>query len=255
MRKDRIRVLIVDDEPPAVARIRTLLKDSTDFEVVGDCGDGHSALKAIQQLRPDLIFLDIQMPGLGGFEVIDQLPLSEMPVVIFVTAFDQHAIRAFEVRALDYLLKPFDRNRFHIALDRAREQIAQERKQQDKCYPPGQISSVHNTLNRLAVKVDGHITLLELDSVVWIEAVGKYVNIHSTKGIFLHRETLQSLDVRLIHKRFVRIHRSALVNTHFISELEPVFHGDYVVRLKTGEQLPLGRKYRQRVRRLLGISN
>lgn len=244
----RIRVLIVDDEPPAIQRIRNLLEGMSDIEVMGECGDGQAAVAAIRKLRPDLVFLDIQIPGLNGFQVIEQLSPAIVPAVVFVTAFDQHAIQAFEVQALDYLLKPFDRQRFEAALNRARQQVRLIRGHRTRQH------EVPASSTPLAVKADGRITLVPLDAILWFEAVGKYVNVHTVTGTLLYRETIRTLEAQL-DGVFVRIHRSSLVNVRSIVALEPAFHGDYVVRLASGQTLPLGRKYRDRVRQRLGLSS
>ena len=255
-----LRVLIVDDEPPALKRIRTLLRGQPDVEVVGECANGHEAVQAIQRLAPDLVFLDVQMPGLDGFEVLDRAAGKDMPAIIIVTAYERHAIRAFEIRALDYLLKPFDAARFEQALDRARRDVA--RRRATSSPPDEQILQVLRRLavqpmatDRLAIKVEGRILLVPLDRITWIEAVGKLVRVHASDGVnYLLREPLQSLENRLNPGQFLRIHRSALVNIRSIVDLEPVFHGDYCVRLLDGTELPLGRRYRDGVRRRLGIS-
>lgn len=250
-----IRALIVDDEPLARERVTTLLAQEPDVEVVGECRDGREAVAAIRQLDPDLVFLDIQMPGADGFDVIQAVGPEKMPLVIFVTAYDQHALRAFEVRALDYLLKPFDRERFRDALARARGQIEGRESgdlgrrllalvQEIRPGPP--------RADRLVVKSGGRLFFLRTDEIDWIEASGNYVRVHVGAESHLLRETMASLEAKLDQDRFLRIHRSRIVNLERVKEMQPWLNGEYVVILTTGVRLTLSRGYREKLQERLG---
>ena len=255
-----IRTLIVDDEPLARERLRKLLENEPDIEIVGEAADGAEALAAAQKDHPDLIFLDVQMPELDGFGVIEGLEGEGMPAVVFVTAYDRFALKAFEVHALDYLLKPFDRERFQKALDRARH-LVQQRQTGDLGH---RLSSLINDLkadrpkpkylDRLAVKTEGRVLFFKMDEIDWIEAADNYVGIHVGNEEHLHRETMASLESKLPPTRFLRISRSTIVNLERIKELQPMFHGDYTVILKNGTRLSLSRNYRDKLNHLLGKS-
>ena len=251
----KIRTLIVDDEPLARERLRKLLEAEKDIEIVGECDDGRAALAAIKKQPPDLIFLDIQMPELDGFEVLARMKCERTPAIIFATAYDKFALQAFEVHALDYLLKPFDRERFQTALNRARAHL--ERKRPDELEQ--RLASLLMDLKegargpeRLAVKSQGRVLLLKLDEIDWIEAADNYVNLHVRNESHSIRETMTSFAARLDSKKFIRISRSALVNVERIKELQPLFHGDYVVILHDGTRLTLSRTHREKVQQLLG---
>ena len=251
----KIRALIVDDEPLARERLAKLLQDEPDIELAGECADGREALALIQATAPDLVFLDVQMPELDGFGVVAALPKERMPAIIFVTAYDKFAVRAFEVNAMDYLLKPFDRERFQAALRRAISQlqrnepaaITQQLTQLLADLKPGA-----KPLERLAIKTEGRVLLIKIEDIDWIEAADNYVNVHVGSESHLHRETLTSLEEKLASKQFLRISRSTLVNVERIKELQPMFHGDYVVILLDGTKLSLSRSHRERVSELLG---
>ena len=251
----KIKTLIVDDETPARRRIRRMLAAESDVEVVGECGDPRKAVEFIQQRNPDLVFLGVQMPGLDGFGVLESLPPRNVPEVIFVTALDQYALRAFEVRALDYLLKPFDRARFRQALDRARSQIRQHGGQM---LDPRlrqlleNLESRPKQTDRVVIKSAGRIMLLRTDDIDWVEAADNYVRVHVGAESHLLRETLAVLETRLNPLKFMRIHRSTVVNIDRVKELQPWFHGDYIVILQDGSRLNLSRTYRDRVIGLLG---
>lgn len=250
-----IRALIVDDEPLARQRLRRLLQDEQDIEVVGECADGGDAVASIRNLRPDLVFLDVQMPVLDGFGVLEAVGIDQMPAVIFVTAYDRYALRAFEYNALDYLLKPFDRDRFRKALERARLQLARSEPQEDAQQFLGAVEEYRSEgkgLERLVVKSAGRVFFLRVDEIDWIEAAGNYVRLHVGKETHLLRDTMSSLEGRLDVKKFLRIHRSTMVNIERIQELQPLFHGDYVVILRDGTQLNLSRGYRQRLQEVFG---
>src|SRR5262245_63706761 len=226
----KVRVLVVDDEPLARERLTTFLAEDPEVEAVDTCADGPSAVAAIRGDGPDIVFLDVQMPGFDGFGVVDAIGPDRMPVTVFVTAYDRYALRAFEARALDYLLKPFDRDRFTIAMGRAKEQIrrsrdtgVQEKLQAllDDVKPPGA------GLDRLAIKSGGSVHFLRADEIDWVEAAGNYTRLHAGKQVHLLRETMTALEAKLDPKRFARIHRSTIVNLERVKELQPYFHGDY----------------------------
>lgn len=253
----KIRTLIVDDEPLALERLRNLLQEEPDVEVIGECTNGRDAVQAIQTKSPDLVFLDVQMPELDGFGVIAALSQKKMPAIIFVTAYDKFALRAFEVHALDYLLKPFDRERFQKSLRRAISQI--QRNQPDDLSR--QLSSLiaelklePKPLDRLAVRTGSRVLLLRLEDIDWIEAADNYVSLHVGNESHLHRETMSSLEAKLSPNKFLRISRSIIVNAERIKELQPMFHGDYVVILHNGTRLSLSRNYRDKLNLLLGKS-
>jgi two-component system LytT family response regulator len=250
-----IRALIVDDEPLGRQRIRSLLKDESDLEIVGECGDGREAVAAIRDHQPDLVFLDVQMPGLDGFGVLEAVGPKYMPAVIFVTAHDSHALRAFEVHAVDYLLKPFDRRRLQQALQRARQQIEQ-REQTVGQYSAllEDVQSHRRFLDRLVIKSAGRVFFLKTGEIDWIEAAGNYLRLHVGGEVHLLRETMSNLESRLNSGKFLRIHRSTMVNLDRIKELSPLFHGDYRVLLHDGTELTLSRSYRPKLQELLGDS-
>ena len=242
----KLRVLLIDDEPPARKKLRHFLKDEPRVEIIGEAQDGLEAIQAIEELRPDLIFLDIQMPQLNGFEVL-QLLRSHHPQVIFTTAFDQHAVRAFQVRALDYLLKPFDKDRFREALDRAFELRKSRRDFQGKIEDLiAELRPKQKYLRRILLRSEGKIFFIKTEQIDWIEAEEKYVRLHSGKQSYLHRETMNALEESLDPRRFARIHRSQIVNMDRVKELQSWSHGDYVVVMTDDTRLPLGRIYREK---------
>jgi two-component system LytT family response regulator len=244
---DRIRALIIDDEPLARQRVRGLLEKEPDVEIAGECIDGVDAVEAIRSLHPDLIFLDVQMPEVDGFAVLDRLTPDEMPLVIFVTAFDEHAVRAFEVHALDYLLKPFEDDRFREALRRAQ---SRPEKKEDAVRRVMEmledVGGVRDGVKRIMIKTGGHITFLRSAEVEWVEAQGDYVSLHSQGKKHLIRENIGDMERQLSPASFVRIHRSTIVNVARIKELQPLFHGDYQVILQDGTRLTMSRSFRER---------
>ncbi len=251
----KIRTLIVDDEPLARERIRHLLHKEPDIEIICECADGRDAVAAIGKYKPDLVFLDVQMPELDGFGVLEQLDRRAMPAIVFVTAHDQFALRAFEVHALDYLLKPFDSGRFRKALERARERI----QRQPSADLSRRVSELLADLkpgpkpqNRLAIKSGGKVLFLKIDEIDWIEAADNYVNLHMGNESHLHRETMAALEARFPADKFMRISRSTMVNIERIKELQPMFHGEYTVILRNGTRLTLSRGYREKLNQLLG---
>ncbi len=251
----KIRTMVVDDEPVARERIVGLLAQEKDIELVGECADGLQAINAIQHQHPDLVFLDVQMPVCDGFGVIERVGAERMPPVVFVTAYDEYALKAFEVHAIDYLLKPFGRDRFQQTLQHAREHLERRRAGdlgkrllalvQDLKPEP-------QKLDRLVVKSGGRVFFLRTDEIDWIEAAGNYVKLHLGEDSHLFRETMNNMEGRLDGHRFVRIHRSRIVNTDRIKELQPWFNGEYVVVLQNGARLTLSRGYREKLQERLG---
>lgn len=251
----KIRTLIVDDEPLGRERIRSLLAGDAEIEIAGECSDGKQAVEAVEKQRPDLIFLDVQMPEMDGFEVVQAIYGERMPAIVFVTAYDKYAVQAFEVHALDYLLKSFDRERFAAALKRAKETVQRSREGALNERLAGLLEDLEakkDRLTRLVIKSAGRIVFLRVDEIDWIEAADNYVRVHAGKEAHLIRETLQSLEKRLDPAKFLRIHRSSVVNLERIRELQPIFHGDYLVKLMDGTELTLSRNYREKLLEPLG---
>ena len=249
-----IRALIVDDEPPARDLIATLLREESDVEVVGQCSNGRDAVASIKRFSPDLVFLDVQMPGMDGLGVLAELTADRLPLVIFVTAFDQHAMRAFEVHALDYLLKPFEYDRLRQSVQRARAQLAQNPGTAGQTHLISLLEELHNrgqSWNRLAVRDAGRVLFLRPEEIDWIEAEGNYVRLHVGKESHLLRETMNSAEERLALKKFLRVSRSTIVNLERIAEWQPLFHGDSVVILGDGTRLTVSRVYREKLDRLV----
>ncbi len=239
-----MRVLIVDDEPLARRRIRRLLVAERDLEIAGECGDGAKALAAIAELRPDLLFLDVQMPGQDGFAVLAAAP-RPWPLVIFCTAYDEYAVRAFEVQALDYLLKPFTPRRFAEVVQRARTQWA--RGGEVEARLAALLAQHAPAPRRIAVKSKGRTLLLDPADIHYVRAEGNYARIVTANGSHLVRDTMNSLERDLGAPRFVRIHRSVIVQLDRVRELQPWFRGDYVAVLDSGVRLPLSRTFRESV--------
>lgn len=250
-----LSAVIVDDEQLARDELAYLLKSVGDVEVVAQGKNGLEGVNLIREHAPDLVFLDVQMPGLDGFGVVEQIGAEKMPAIVFVTAFDQYALRAFEIHALDYLLKPFDRERFEATLARAREAIrlrAAGSGDQGMAALLESLAARRKYAERLLVKCSGKERLLPVAEVDWFEAAGNYVKIHTGGERLLLRETMANLELRLDPEQFARIHRSTIVNLGKVKELEPWFHGDYVVRLVDGQKLTLSRSYRGRLLEKLG---
>lgn len=247
---ERIRTLIVDDEPLARKGVRQFLEEDPEVEILGECGDGVEAVEQIKALHPELVFLDIQMPEMDGFAVLDAINPDELPIVVFVTAYDQHALHAFQVHALDYLLKPFEEERFQEALARAKAQLRQKNGSQltrriiemldgsrDERQAPG----------RIMVRNAGRITFVRVEEVDWIEAQGDYVCLHCQGKKHLVREKISDMETQLPADRFLRIHRSTIVSIPRIKEMQPLFHGEYAVLLQDGTRLTMSRSFRDRV--------
>jgi len=253
----RIRTLIVDDEPIARSGMRELLAPEKDFVVIGEAGDGLRAAEAILAEKPDVVFLDIQMPEVDGFGVIEAVGPSEMPPVVFVTAFDEYAVKAFEIHALDYLLKPVDPERFHRTVGRVRRRIAEGG---GGVPGPEVLLSLRGLPGsgafppRLLVRSHEKIQVVETSSIDWITAEGDYVRLRSKGATLTTRSTMTSMEGRLDPSKFARIHRSTIVNLSLIRELRPAFTGDHVVVLHDGTRFTLSRMYKARVFALLGSS-
>lgn len=252
-----MRVLIVDDERIARNRLRALLEPEPGVEIAGECSNGRDAMDALEREDIDVVFIDIQMPGADGINIVRSLPPERAPLVVFVTAYDKYALEAFELRAFDYLLKPFDAERFQRTLSNLRAELSRGVKGED---PLRKLSTLIETigesrpkLERIAVRNKGHVTFLRAETVDWIEAADNYVCLHCGPTTHIMRETMSALESRLDPNRFVRIHRSTIVNADRIRELQPWFRGDYRVILQDGTALTLSRSYRQAVEeRLLG---
>lgn len=259
----RIRVIICDDEPLARGYLRSLLAPEKDCDIVAECNDVDEAIVAIESCSPDLVFLDIQMPGQSGLEVIEEIGYEEMPYTVFVTAHDRYAIPAFERQALDYLLKPFSEERFRQTMKRVRDQLALRRDAEwagklrevlsDRAPAQGPTTgSPHGVLEIIPVRVGGRTVLVRTAEIEWIEAADCYVNLRRGKEQFLHREAMQSLEGRLDSRKFVRVHRGAIANIDFIRELRTDPAGATRVVLKDGTALPLSRRRKRDVERVLG---
>ena len=249
-----LRTLIVDDEPMARAHLRSLLAARDDVEVAGECASGLAAVDVLRQGDFDLVLLDIQMPERDGLAVVREVGVERMPPVIFVTAYDEHALDAFEVHAFDYLLKPVNRDRFAEAIDRV-VRLARTDDSEAIRGPLGRlmeyISASRDELERIAIKVDGRILMLSVSDVDWVEAADDYVKFHVGQSTYLHRDTMTRLERRLPRDTFMRIHRSTIVNLGRIRELQPWFQGDWVLILHDGTRLHTGRNYREAIRGFL----
>jgi two-component system LytT family response regulator len=249
-----LTVLIVDDEPLARRRLRKLLSDEPGVEIAGDCGDGVAAVEEVRRLKPDVLLLDVQMPGMDGFDVIDAIGPERCPAVIFVTAFDKYALKAFDIHAVDYLLKPFDRARLRRAIARARASAAHTAGLGRRLL--ALITGIRDSrsLDRIVVKAAGRVHFVRADEIDWIEAAGHYALLHVGAEVHDMRETLARLEARLDPGRFVRVHRSAIVNFDRIKELLPSFHGEFVVVLRDGTRVASSRGYSDRLRAMVAAA-
>jgi len=263
---ERIRALIVDDEVNARQGIRTLLARDPEMEVIGECGDGHAAVESIERLAPDLILLDVQMPHKNGFEVLEALDMERPPILIFITAWDSYALKAFEVSALDYLLKPFTDERFYQALERAKSQHRERRSQEfsqrllallEHYRREGHVKDGDPSpqgvepLRRFFIKAGGEINFVPAEEVDWLEAVGYYTRIHAGRKSYLLRGNLGSLESRLDPREFARIHRSTMVNLNRVRRLKDWFNGECLIVLLDGTELKVSRRHRRRLETLL----
>lgn len=256
-----MRVMIVDDEELARRGIRSRIQGSRDVEIVAECSNGREAIEALRRTYADLVFLDVQMPGKSGFDVVEAIGCDAFPYVIFVTAHDRYAIRAFEVNALDYLLKPIDDERFDVALRRARESLARRRDSDvgrrlasvlGEVAPGGSHTPAKSRSNRMVVRSGGRVTFVKVPEIDWIEAAGDYVTLHLGKKTLLMHETITRLESRLTPDGFARIHRSTIVNMEKIAEMRALDNGEYRVLLRDATELKLSRNYRYALQRFMG---
>ena len=251
-----IRAIIVDDEPLAREGLRDFLAAEPDVDIVSECGDGKAAARAIREHKPDLVFLDVQMPEMDGFELLGNLEPEEIPNVIFVTAYDRYALEAFRVHALDYLLQPLVAERFRAAVQRVRTHMLANdagRINERMLTLLGELRDTSRGAGRLLIKERGRIFFVKAEEVDWIEAAGNYVKLHVGAERHLMRETMSKIGDRLDRKQFARIHRSTIVNLDRIKEIQPWFQGEHVVVLHTGVQLTLSRTYREKLQKSLGM--
>jgi two-component system, LytTR family, response regulator len=251
-----IRSIIVDDEPLAREKVHLFSRDIPNLEVVDICSNGFEAINSYKRFNPDLLFLDIQMPEMTGFGVLEELKSNNIPAVIFITAYDEYALRAFEFHALDYLLKPYDRERFNKAVAHAKAVLESS---PDKEITNEQIrllletvkkGSIH--LDRIVVKTNGRIIFLRGDEIDWMEAAGNYIKLHCGNDSHLVRETMSNMEQQLHPEKFIRIHRSTIINVDKLKELQPWFNGDYKVFLTNNVQLILSKNYREQLMKRLG---
>lgn len=252
---EKIRTVIVDDEPLARRGIVAQLKAEADIEIIAECGNGRDAVAILEAEKPDLVFLDVQMPELDGFGVLEAIRLERLPAVIFVTAYDKYALRAFDVHAMDYLLKPFDPERFTTALQRARAQIERQNISDLSDRLQNLIDDLkanRKYAERIVIKSSGRIFFLGIEEIDWIEAADNYVRLHAGRTSHLLRETMSSIEKRLDPSQFMRVHRSTIINVKRIKELHPLFHGEYEIALLDGTRVTSGRGYRDRLQELFG---
>lgn len=250
----QFRLLVVDDEDLARQRVQSLLAQRADFDVVGECATGAEAVRAIRELQPEVVLLDVQMPELDGFDVISEIGAQNMPLVIFATAFDEYAIDAFEVGAVDYLLKPVDEERFNRTLDRAAKRLRQSADDTTVAQMSSllrRINSLTASTGRFAVKVHGKILFLDPAEIYWIQARDDIARVHLTDSAYDVREPLSHLEARLPGNTFLRVHRSVIVNTAHIRAAEPFDQGDQMLILRNGKRLTTGRSYRKVVQEFL----
>jgi len=259
---DKIRTLIIDDEPLARKRLAGLLKEHSEFSIIGECSNGLDAVAAIQSHTPDVVFLDMQMPDLDGLGVLQQLGTENLPVIIFVTAYDTYAVKAFEVHAVDYLLKPFDDERFEQTI--AYVKLHLRRKVADDLG--SRLTALYHDLasqrqpatsptERIPIKSAGRVFFLNTSDIDWLEAEGNYVSLHAGKASHLVRDTMSVMEAKLDSKKFLRIHRSVIVNTLRIKEMQPWSHGEYVLILQDGTRLTSSRNYADNLNKLLQKSH
>ncbi|MFI5251498.1 MAG: LytR/AlgR family response regulator transcription factor [Bacteroidota bacterium] len=250
----KIKALIVDDEPLAREGIKQLLLREKDIQLIGESGDGFTAIELVKKHFPDLIFLDIELPEMDGFEILQELPLDHNPAIIFITAFNEYAVEAFNVHALDYLLKPIDPERFKNAIERARNNLRLHATSEinEKFYDLiMSLKSREEPARRLLIKTAKRIFFVEMKEIDWVQAAGDYVWVHTRGEKYLIRQTMNDMDHSLDPATFIRIHRSTIVNIDRIKELQPLYRGDYAVVLHNGVKLTMGRTYREKVLSIL----
>ncbi len=268
----KIRAIIVDDEQLAREALRVMLSGDPETEVIAECRNGREAVQSIRKQSPDIVFIDIQMPGMDGFQVIEEIGVGQMPVTVFVTAYDNYALRAFEAHALDFLLKPFDYDRFDTALQRAKTRIREQEfgalnenlfaLLKDMKALTGTASlKANNTkpndagykepIERVAVKSSGRIYFLKTEEIDWVEGAGDYLSLHAGGKSHLIRETMGDFHAKLDSKKFLRIHRSTIVNIERVKDIQPLFKSEYVITLTSGKRLKSSRGYRHELQALL----
>ncbi|MFA5832464.1 MAG: LytTR family DNA-binding domain-containing protein [Bacteroidota bacterium] len=246
----KIRTLIVDDEPLARERINTLLHDEKDVRVVAECGNGKEAFRAIMEQEIDLVFLDIQMPELDGVRLLEKLPAERIPLIIFTTAFDSFAVKAFELNAIDYLLKPFTKKRFQESLSRVKQNMLSDDKD---LYLSQMLTTIQSVVqkqqyaDKVVVKSEGKVRFIPTREILWLESDANYLKIHTLTDSHLLRDTMTNFSKKLDPAAFLRLHRTVIVNTEYIKELKPWFNDEYVAILRNGTQLPIGRTYKKSV--------
>jgi two-component system LytT family response regulator len=240
-----VRTLIIEDEPHARHYLRELLADEPEVAIVGEASNGSEGAELIRKVSPDLVFLDIQMPDLNGFDVIAKIGVEKMPAFVFVTAYSEFALRAFEVEAVDYLCKPFDRDRLSVSVERATRRLQLHNTKSAENGLGALPDKTDPWLSRIPIKEKNGIVFVPVDGILWIEAADKYVELHTADRTYLARQTIQSLEESLDPKQFVRIHRSTIVRKSAVRGLHPLFHGDYLVRLNNGTELMLSRNFRE----------
>jgi two-component system LytT family response regulator len=250
-----VRAIIADDEELARKKLSMMLESESDVQLVAECRDGTETLRALSTHKPDLLLLDIRMPDLDGFEVLSRMAGKDMPLVVFTTAYDQHAVQAFEAHALDYLLKPFDQERLHEALVRARNELL-TRNERDTTqrilhFLSESAARQPSASRRLIIKAGGRVVFLSFDQIDWVEAAANYVRIYVGKQSYLLRRGIGEIAERLDPLQFIRIHRSAIVNVQKIKELQPVNSGEYIVVLRDGKELSCSRGYRSGLQELI----
>jgi two-component system LytT family response regulator len=253
-RDPKIPVMIVDDEPLARHGLRAIIEDEKDLVIVAEAADGEGAIRLIKQHSPEVLFLDIQMPELDGFDVIKALPKKTMPLIVFVTAYDEFAVKAFSSHALDYVLKPFDADRIHSTIHRVREMIRLKTRAAYSEKITEALRSFQQTkkyLDRVMVRASGKISFVPVDEILWIEAAADYIILHTKNGKHTTREMIGTIEQELDPSRFVRIHRSAIVNLNAVRELRTEHHGDFTAILITGTTLTVSRSFREKIEQLL----
>jgi two-component system, LytTR family, response regulator len=247
----KIRTLIVDDEPLAREWARNGLQDEPDLEIIGECGEGEEAIQAIQSSHPDLVLLDVQMPGCSGLDVVHEIGAAQMPAIIFITAYDEYAVKAFELNAVDYLLKPFDEERFRESIDRARRRIGEPGSRLREQLEALLESRTQKWVKRLVIRNGERYEFVLTDTIDWIESANNYVELYCGPKRYLLAETLTSLENRLDPAKFIRIHRCRIVNTSRIVAVHPLLSGTYEMELRNGSRLTTGRQYKDAVQQLI----
>lgn len=248
----KIRTVIADDEPLSRERLRKLISKEDELELIKACENGQEAIDFLKDELPDLLFLDIQMPEIDGFEVLKQIDYENIPCIVFVTAYDEYALRAFEVNALDYLLKPFDQQRFVKAVNRVKDQLKNKSQAQLDTRLTKLVNTLdknNNYLDRIMIKANGRVYFVKTNEIDWIEAAGNYLKLHCDKKNHMVRETMSNMEEKLDPDQFFRIHRSVIVNIEKIRELQPWFHGDYMITLLDGQKLTMSRNYKDLLQR------